>query len=94
MPAVDRDLEEIIEFCKKFDSEVLQVIEENASSLSTLSGNIESALYNTQFATKASGTVKETATKLKSAVAQGEQRIREIQKKAEADLERSKTFER
>lgn len=94
MPSVDRDLEAIIEFCRKFDSDVLQKFEEQAAKLSSLSGNIESALYNTKFATNASGTVKDAATKIKNAVNTGEQRIREIQKKAEADLERQKGFDR
>lgn len=94
MPSVDRDLEQIIEFCRRFDSEVLQVIEEHAGTLSTLSGNIESALYNTKFATNSSGTVRDAANKLKNAVNTGEQRIREIQRKAEEDLARQKEFER
>lgn len=94
MPSVDRGLKEIIEFCRKFDKEVLQVIEEHASTLSNLSGNIESALYNTKFATNSSGAVRETANKLKNAVNTGEPRIREIQRKAEADLAKLEELER
>lgn len=91
---VDRDLEEIIEFCKSFNSQVLQVIEGHTNTLSGLAARIDSSLEGTKFATKSSEAVSTTAKKLKAAVDQGEQRIREIQKKAEADLDRQKQFER
>lgn len=94
MARVDRDLEEIIEFCKNFSSQVLQVIDGHADTLSGLASNIDSSLSGTKFATKSSEAVSTTAKKLKVAVDQGEQRIREIQRKAEADLEKQRQFER
>lgn len=93
MPTVDRDLEEIVEFCKRF-SQNLSDIDSKASDLNRLGGKIESALYNTRFATNASSTVSSTAKKVQAAVAQGEQRIREIQRRAEVQIEERNRFDR
>ncbi len=93
MPAVDRDLEAIIAFCGRFNGN-LKNIEDKAGTLRSLGGQIESALYNTQFATNASGTVADTAKKVLTAVQQGEQRIRQIQARAEQQLAERQQFER
>ena len=82
MPAVDRDLEAILEFCVSFRGN-LSKIESEANTLQSLGGQIESALYNTPFATNAAGTVGDTAKKVMAAVQQGEQRIRELQRRVE-----------
>ncbi len=93
MAKVDRDLEAIIEFCKNFNSN-LQSIESAAGNLQSIGSQIESSLYNTKFATNASGTVGATAKKVISAVQQGEERIRQIQRRAEQQLAEREQFER
>ncbi|MCI8981796.1 MAG: hypothetical protein HFG78_05230 [Hungatella sp.] len=93
MPAVNRSLPEIIDFCRNFEQN-LKAIEEKANTLSSLGGQIESALNNTNFATKASGTVSSTAKKVIAAVQQGEERIRQMQRTAEDQLEQLRAFER
>lgn len=91
MPSVDRDLEAIVDFCKRFSGN-LSKIESEANTLKSLGGQIESSLYNTPFATSASGTVGDTAKKVMAAVSQGEQRIREIQRRAEQQIEERDRF--
>lgn len=93
MAKVDRDLEAIIEFCKSFNSN-LQSIEGAAGNLQSIGSQIESSLYNTKFATNASSTVGQTAKKVLAAVSQGEERIREIQRRAEQQLAERQQFER
>ncbi len=94
MPIVDRNSEMvIIEFCRKFNAN-LQKIEDKANTLRSLGGRIESALYNTQFATNASGTVSDTAEKILTAVQQGEQWIGQILARAERPLMEEQQFER
>ena len=93
MANVDRDLGAIFELCKKINSN-LQSIECSAGNLQYLGSQIESSLYNTKFATNASGTVGATAKKVISAVQQGEERIRQIQRRAEQQLAEREQFER
>lgn len=92
MPSVDRDLDEIINFCNNFDSQYLQPMEALANELKGLTSKIESALYNTKFSTEASSSVSDTAAKIISAVNMGEQRIREIKKKTEKDRDDYERF--
>ena len=91
MPTVDRDLEEIVKFCKKF-SVNLEKISQKADTLQNLGGQIDSSLAGTEFATRASSTVSSTAKQVKNAVDQGEARIRELQKRVEAQIEERDRF--
>lgn len=93
MAGVNRGLLEIIQFCKDFNAN-LQNIQSAAQDLQRLGSQIETGLNNTKFATNASSTVGETAKKVLAAVDQGEERIREIQRRAEEQYEQLKQFER
>lgn len=86
MPSVDRDLEEIVDFCKKFSANLGKIGDE-ANTLQGLGGQINSALAGTQFATRSSEAVARTAKQVKNAVDQGEERIRELQRKVEQEIE-------
>lgn len=86
MADVDRDLEEIISFCKRFRSEYLDVLNREGQKLKGIAGDITATLRGTSFATSSSAKVEETADKVLKAVSQGEERIREIERKAEQEL--------
>lgn len=86
MPTVDRDLEEIVDFCKKFRAN-LEKIGEEADTLQGLGGQINSALAGTEFATRSSDQVASTAKQVKNAVDQGEARILELQRRVERQIE-------
>lgn len=90
---VDRDLEAIVKFCKNFNSN-LSEIEGKAQELNTLGSNINTSLANTKFATNASSAVETTAKKVITAVQQGSQRIREIQRRAEEQIAERDSLER
>ena len=95
MAEVDRDLEVIIEFCKNFDKEYLQVLEANAQRLKQAASSVTATLGSgTMMSAKASEKITDAATKLLKAADQGEQRIREIQRKAQEDLARLNEIER
>ena len=49
MAKVDRDLEAIVEFCRKFSSN-LEKISSEADSLGSIGGQIDSSLSGTKFA--------------------------------------------
>lgn len=86
MPSVDRDLEEIVNFCQRFSAN-LERIGEEANTLQGLGGQINASLSGTEFATRSSDAVASTAKQVKTAVDQGEQRIRELQRKVEQEIE-------
>lgn len=93
MPAVKRDLDDILDFYKKFES-LLQQISSEADNLLSIGGQIESTLYNSPFATKKAAIVAETAKKVKSAVAQGEERVRQIERRVQNQIQERDSFER
>lgn len=85
MARVDRDLEEIVEFCKKFSAN-LERISAEAGNLQNIGGQIDSSLEGTEFATRASSTISSTAKQVKNAADQGEARIKELQKRVENQI--------
>lgn len=93
MAEVDRDLEEVIRFCRRFDKEYLSVLRDNAGKLKQISSSAESSLGNTQFATDSSEKLTEAAGALLKAAQSGEERIREIEKKAQQQLEEKERIE-
>lgn len=93
MAEVDRDLEEVISFCRKFDSEYLSTLRENAGKLKQISSSAESSLGNTQFATSASEKLTEAAEALVKAAQGGEERIREIERRAKQQLDEKERIE-
>lgn len=93
MAEVDRDLEEIIKFCKQFDSQYLAVLRENAGRLKQIAASAEASMGNTQFATSSSEKLSEAADLLLKAAQGGEERIREIEKKAQQQLDEKERIE-
>ena len=93
MAEVDRDLEEIIRFCKQFDSQYLSTLKENANKLKKISASAQSSLGNTEFATKSSEKLEEAADMLIKAAQSGEERIREIERKTQQQLDEKKRIE-
>lgn len=93
MAEVDRDLEEVIRFCKQFDSEYLSTLRENANKLKQISSSAESSLGNTQFSTKSSEKLTEAADMLLKAAQSGEERIREIERRAQQQLDEKERIE-
>lgn len=93
MAEVDRDLEEIISFCRKFDSEYLSTLRDNAEKLKRIASSAGSSLGTTQFATSASEKLTEAAEALLKAAQNGEERIREIEKRAKEQLDEKERIE-
>lgn len=91
--AVDRDLEKILEFCQNFENDCLKPLKSKAEDLNNQAGKITSALSGTDYATNKSRAVKVTADKILSAVEQGEQRIREIEQRVQAQIQKRKQLE-
>lgn len=77
----DRNLEELIQFCKNFDTQYLSIIRDSARYLKSAAGSATATLGNTQFSTSASRKLQEAAEKLQKAVQTGEERILEYEKK-------------
>lgn len=94
MPSIDRDLEDVVTFYEKFDSEVIEPIRLLAEMLDSSADNVEDILYNTPFATKSSEELKEIAAQLFQAVEEDGQKILSLKKRAEDYVERSKRFTR
>ncbi|MCD7819889.1 MAG: hypothetical protein LUH07_12710 [Lachnospiraceae bacterium] len=93
MAGVNRDLEDVIAFCDRFESEYLSIISENSSKLKTIASSVSSTLSGTEFATVASEKLEEAASQLMKAVSTGEERIREIRNNAQQQLEQKQQIE-
>lgn len=89
---VERDLDNVVEFYERFESEVLNEVATLAELLETAAVNIEDILMGTNFATKSSEDVKIIAIKLKEIVDTGSAKIKVLKKTAEAHVEREKRF--
>ena len=87
MAEVDRDLNEVINFCKQFDSQYLDTLRENANKLKQISSSAEASLGGTSFATGSAEKLMEAAEGLLKAAASGEERIREMERKAQQQRE-------
>lgn len=91
---VDVDIEEVIQFCQRFEKEYINPSLDVVSNFKKVASNIESGLRSTAFATRSSEKVLTMANQLQKILEQGEQRIRELEKKASDDLERGREFTR
>ena len=91
---VDVDIDQVIDFCKRFDSEYIQPAQSETQAMKTVASGIESELRSTVFATKSSEKIMEMALKLERILDQGEVRIRELLRKAVDDRERGEEFSR
>ena len=93
MEGTDRDLLEILKFCKNFETQYLNTLRENANRLKQIAASAEASLGNTQFATVSSEKLIETSEALLKAAAEGEERIKEIERKTREDMEEKKEIE-
>lgn len=90
---VDIDLESVISFCRKFDKEYLEVLNSNAKKLKTAASSATATLGKTGMATKASAKLEIVADALYKASMAGEERIRELERKAQNELEHKNQIE-
>lgn len=91
---VDVDIEEVIDFCQRFEKEYINPSADVVSKLKIVANGIHSGLRGTKFATTSSAEVLEMAKTLEQILDMGEQRIRVLEKKAQSDLDRGKEFTR
>ena len=91
---VDVDIEEVIDFCHRFEREFIIPSEEEVGRLKKIADGIDSGLRGTKFATTSSAEVLAMAKQLETILDMGEQRIRVLERKAQNDLDRGKEFTR
>ncbi len=91
---VDVDIDQVIDFCKRFESEYISPAQSETQTMKQIASGVESELRSTAFATKSSEKIMEMAQKLETILDQGEVRIRELQRKAIDDKERGEEFTR
>lgn len=94
MGKVDRDIDAILDFCKEFRSKYLEEMEKAGRNLEMVASQIESEMHGTKFATKSQGELIAAARKIQQAVNQGEEHIRELERKMQDDKFRGEEFER
>ena len=95
MAEVDRNLVELLEFYKRFEKEYIGEMKDLAQKLNVASSSATATLGSgTKVSTKASEKITEAASKIKNAVNLGEERVRELERKIQEQLERLQDFER
>ena len=94
MAKVDRDLDAILDFCTNFRIIYLEPMRTEANNLVSIANNINSTLGGTAFATKSQEGVLDMAKKIKAAVDDGEERIRELERKVNDQRSRGEEFTR
>lgn len=90
---VDIDLETVISFCDKFEKEYLEVLRENAQRLKGAASNVTETLKGTEMATKSSVKLEMIADALYKATQTGEERILELKKRAQDELDEKNRIE-
>lgn len=90
---VDIDLETVISFCDKFEKEYLEELHENARKLKTAASSASATLGNTGMATSASAKLEKVADAIYKASMVGEERIQELRRKAQQELDDKEKIE-
>lgn len=90
---VDIDLETVISFCDKFEKEYLSELHSNAAKLKTAANSASVTLGNTDMATNSSYKLEKVAEAIFKASQVGEERIRELRRKAQQELEEKNRIE-
>lgn len=90
---VDIDLETVIRFCDKFEKEYLNELHANAAKLKTAAASASSTLGQTGMATNAATKLETVATAIYKASSVGEERIRELRRKAQNELQEKEKIE-
>ena len=94
MGRVDRDIDAVIDFCNEFKAKYLEEMSKAANNLEIVGTQISAATSGTAFASRSEEEVLRMEKKKKNAVAMGEARILELQKRMIDDRERGREFER
>ena len=94
MGRVDRDIDAVIDFCNEFKAKYLEEMSKAANNLEIVGTQISAATSGTAFASRSEEEVLRMAHNTKNAVAMGEARILELQKRMIDDRERGREFER
>ena len=94
MGRVDRDIDAVIDFCNEFKAKYLEEMSKAANNLEIVGTQISAATSGTAFASRSEEEVLRKKKKKKNAVAMGEARILELQKRMIDDRERGREFER
>ncbi len=90
---VDIDLETVIKFCERFEKEYLEELHANAGRLKTAAASVSATLGNTPMATGASDKLEQVASAIYKASSVGEERIRELKRKTQRELEHKNKIE-
>lgn len=84
---VNIDLESVISFCDKFEREYLAELHTNSSRLKTAASSASATLGNTDMGTGASAKLEKVADAIYKASMVGEERIQELRRKAQRELD-------
>lgn len=84
---VDIDLETVISFCDQFEKVYLNELHSNAARLKTAAASASATLGKTDMASGAESKLEAVADMIYKASAVGEERIKELKKKAQRELE-------
>ena len=90
---VDIDLETVINFCDKFEKEYLEILHQNAQRLKVAASSVTETLKGTEMATKSSVKLEMIADALYKATQTGEERILELKKRAQRELDEKERIE-
>ena len=90
---VDIDLETVINFCDKFEKEYLEILHQNAQRLKVAASSVTETLKGTEMATKSSVKLEMIADALYKDTQTGEERILELKKRAQRELDEKERIE-
>ena len=90
---VDIDLETVINFCDKLEKEYLEILHQNAQRLKVAASSVTETLKGTEMATKSSVKLEMIADALYKATQTGEERILELKKRAQRELDEKERIE-
>lgn len=90
---VDIDLETVIKFCDKFETEYLEELHVNAARLKKAASSAASTLGKTDMATNATEKLEKVADAIYKASMVGEERIQELRRKAQQELDDKERIE-
>lgn len=91
---LDHRPKEIIRFGKSFERQYLEAVREQAQNLKNVASNINDTLKGTTFANNSAEKVVLVADKILQVINQGEERTRELIKKAEEEQKVLDDFEK
>lgn len=93
MGKADVDLDTVIAFCDEFDKEYISLLKNYAQKLKIAASSASETLNGTQMATNASNQLEIVAEAILKAVQTGEERILELKRKMQNELEKKNHIE-